>query len=138
MRRFAYTALTALLAATSLLAGCEQTDPSQATAKPAQVCVDAQQRRVSDDDCLTPRPGGGAVAWYYLTTVAGQNAPAIGDAATGGSYIPTNGLVYHSATETGVVRTGVAETLAKTRTFVKTFGADNKARAYVKTLSPDQ
>lgn len=52
----------------------------------AGVCVDRQsQVRVSDDDC--DNDSSGSHGWYYIGR--GGRAPAVGQPATGGSWVST-------------------------------------------------
>jgi hypothetical protein len=124
MNRFDRLTLATVLAASAAIAGCGRNDDWQASNGAARVCVDAQGRRVTDEECGRPRTGGGVspFLWYYLGTLNHQNAPAFGQTAYGGSFIPTNGVTYRSATPTGVVRSGFGETAARIGSFGRGFG----------------
>jgi hypothetical protein len=98
LRKLEGISLTAVLAMSAALAGCD----GPAT----RVCVNASGVRVLDDACV------GAAAnttsrgsrWRYYGGSVG--APAVGEAAAGGSDVADSGGSYHSAPDEGISRGG--------------------------------
>jgi len=105
--------LTAVLAVSAaMLAGCDQDNGWGDGQGPVRVCVDQQGRRVAEDQCATPRPGGGnPFLWYYLGRLnRGAGVPAYGGAVSGGSYQASSGVSYGSAPAAGISRGGFGST----------------------------
>jgi hypothetical protein len=124
MTRFVRLTLFALLplaGIAGILGSCNGRDPTQPDPTTARVCVDAQEQRIDDDACIRKTTGAGPSAWYYLAGLSGT-APPTGAEVAGGSFIPTNGVVYHSVTPKGVIRSGLAETIADLIASVRNFG----------------
>jgi hypothetical protein len=121
MTRFARLTLFALLPLAGIAGSCDGRDPTQPPPTTARICVDAQEQRIDDEACVRKTTGAGPTAWYYLSGLPGT-APPWGAAVAGGSFIPTNGVVYHSVTPKGVIRSGLAETIADLISSVRSFG----------------
>ncbi len=104
MRRFGGGPLTAALAASAVLASCEQQDAA------VRVCVDAQGRRTPDAGCATSPATGGyrGGGWYYLggANRGSGDVPPVGGQVLGGSYTPDPTATYAAAPEEGVSRGG--------------------------------
>jgi hypothetical protein len=96
--RFEGRGLTLALAVSAAISGCGRGDDWQASAGPARLCVDAEDRRLPDQACDSH--GGGAIAgWYYLSgpTVRDAGIPGVGRVVSGGSFVPTTGVSYAAA-----------------------------------------
>jgi hypothetical protein len=100
MRRLEGITLTAALAVAAALAGCDE--PA------SQVCADAQNRRVPDDNCAQASAYHGGAHWLYFGS--GQSVPALGEQAVGGDTRASQGVSYSAAPEEGISRGGFGGT----------------------------
>lgn len=98
MRKLEGVSLTAVLAMSAALAGCDE---------PAtRICVDAKGVRVVDSACVVPQTNTTVDSFHWRYYGGGAGAPAIGAAALGGSDIADGGETYHAAPDEGIARGG--------------------------------
>ncbi len=89
MKKFNLPLTTAVSAAILAAAGCSSGREWQ-VADDSHVCVDGDQKRVSDNQCANPAPGDGHIPyrWYYISH--GGYVPYIGYPVSGGSWAPAS------------------------------------------------
>ncbi len=114
IRKFEGVGLGAVLAMSATLTACGRSNDWQASAGPARVCVDRNERRLPDDDCR-PHQGGAPIfvrGWYYIPSpiVRDSGVPPVGGAVLGGDYTPSPGVYYRSPPAGGVARGGFGGT----------------------------
>lgn len=107
---------TVLAVAAAVTAGCDDDKDKgwDAAAGPTRVCVDAQGKRVPENQCAVPRTGGGVspFLWYYLGAMTAQRnyVPGYGGVVGGGSFTPAAGTAYGMAPAEGIARGGFGGT----------------------------
>lgn len=85
----------AALLGSGMLAGCGSQSYDQ-------VCVDQNNKRLSDANCDNTATGYTGSHWYYIPRGKGYTPPAVGGQVAGGSqFAPSSGKTYSGSPASG-------------------------------------